>query len=146
MVLPYLHKNFQYQKPNHTLDTWTQFYLLVKSVADLGGKWRQLPPPFTMKTKVWRPLFGKKSAHYPDPNALFFQCFVLNAGKHVNQGAIQKKNQRTLLNEAQKFSPAFGLLTFHFLFGAPSPNCPSSTSGWIHPCVKYNISCILYIL
>ena len=41
-------------------------------------------PPFTMKTKLWRPLFGKKSAPYPDPNALFFQCFVLNAGKQVN--------------------------------------------------------------
>ena len=55
--------------------------------------------PFTMKTKlwhpshliikalvprVWHPLFGKKSAPYPDSNALLFQCFVLNAGKHVN--------------------------------------------------------------
>ena len=54
------------------------------AVADLGlGKWGQLPP-FTMKTKLWCPLFGKKSAPYPDPNALFFQWFIFNAGKHVN--------------------------------------------------------------
>ena len=30
-------------------------------------------PPFTMEIQLWRPLFSKKSAPYPDPNALFFQ-------------------------------------------------------------------------
>ena len=49
-----------------------------------GANGGNCPPPFTVKTKLWRPLFGKKSAPYPDPKALFFQCFVLNAGKHVN--------------------------------------------------------------
>ena len=52
---------------------------------DLGGKWGLLPP-FMMNTQFWDPIFGKKSAPYPDPNALFFQCFALNVGNHINQG------------------------------------------------------------
>ena len=42
-------------------------------VADLGGQMGATAPPFTMKIQLWRPLFGKKSTPYPDPNALFFQ-------------------------------------------------------------------------
>ena len=38
-----------------------------------GADGGNCPPPFTMKIKLWHPLFGKKSAPYPDPNALFFQ-------------------------------------------------------------------------
>ena len=53
-----------------------------------GGFWDpnggNCPLPFTMKIQLLRPIFGKKSAPYPDPNALFFQWFVLNGTKHIN--------------------------------------------------------------
>ena len=51
------------------------------TVADLGGcSWGQLPPPLHGENSAWRPIFDKKGAPYPDPNALYFLCFVLNLG------------------------------------------------------------------
>ena len=35
--------------------------------------------PFMKKTQLRHPLFDKSSAPFPEPNAPFFQCFVLNA-------------------------------------------------------------------
>ena len=97
-----------------------------------------------MKTKLWRPLFGKKSAPYPDPNALFFQCFVLNAGKHVNQGTIQKKNQRALLNEAQKIFARLRRANFSFSFWCPISKLPPFNLGLDPPlgsiCMCYKLT------
>ena len=36
--------------------------------------------PLHNENLAWRPIFGKKGVPYPDPNALFFSCFVLNVG------------------------------------------------------------------
>ena len=36
--------------------------------------------PFHDENSAWHLLFSKKGGPYPDPNALFFQCFVLNVG------------------------------------------------------------------
>ena len=54
-----------------------------KAVADLGGAVGGTAPPFHDESSAWCPIFGKKGtkgAPYPDPNALFFSCFVLNVG------------------------------------------------------------------
>ena len=52
----------------------------LNTVADLRGcSWGQLPPLHD-ENLAWCPIFGKKGAPYPDPNALFFSCFVLNVG------------------------------------------------------------------
>ena len=75
-------------------------------------------PPLHDENSAWRPILGKKGAPYPDPNALFFSCFVLNFESI----------------KAQKFLRAFGALSFHYIFGAHSANRPPSTLGWIRPC------------
>ena len=55
---------------------WSQ----EKPVADLGGAVGGNCPPLMMKTELWRPIFGKKGAPYPDPKAFFSSCFVMNVG------------------------------------------------------------------
>ena len=50
------------------------------TVADLGGCSRGQLPPLHYENSAWRPIFGKKGAPYPRPNALFSSRFVLDVG------------------------------------------------------------------
>ena len=69
------HGNRVYSSSTPAINRIFAKYRLSKdgsAVADLGGADGGNCPPFTMKIQLWRPLFGKKSAPYPDPNAVFF--------------------------------------------------------------------------
>ena len=64
---------------NKDLNSKCSYYSKCTSGRFRGCSWGQLRP-FHDGNLAWRPIFGNKGAPYPDPNVLFFSCFVLNVG------------------------------------------------------------------
>ena len=108
-----------------------------------GRSWQQLPPPpLHDENSAWRPIFGKKGAPYPDPNALFFE-FCSECGETYNlYGVIKLKNQIIFSEKRPRnFCAPSARLPFAVVL-APTLQfnvqlCffqPRSTLGWIRPC------------
>ena len=91
-------------------------------MADLGGKWGQLPP-FTMKTKLWRPLFGKKSAPYPDPNALF-SMFRFECGETLKLRRYSEEKPENFIERSPKSFARLRRAHFSFSFWRPLSKLP----------------------
>ena len=103
--------------------------------------------PLHDENLAWCPIFVKKGAPYPRPNALFFVSFFVfrsECGKHVNQGIIQLKNQRNFPKERPKNFCAPWRAYFSLYSWRPLCKLPPSppTSGWIRPCYQ-QVTCKL---
>ena len=87
-------------------------------------------PPFTMKTQLFpRPLFGKNSAPYPDPNALFFQCLVLNATETHKQKCYLVEKPENFLELSPKNFTRLCHAHFSLCFWCPLSKLPPFNFG-----------------
>ena len=85
-------------------------------------------PPFTMEIQLWSPLLARKA-----PLILTrmhsFSVVLSECGETYKLRRYSRKTRELSQIKPQKFSLAFGALTFHCVFGAPSPSCPPFNFG-----------------